>query len=64
MKSWAPVMSHDDGGLVGRYWNDTTKAQFEANPKMIFPYPYMGMDFQGDPDIGLPFGYVWGPAVM
>ena len=31
---------------------------------MFFPYPYMGMDFQGDPDIGLPFGYVWGPAGM
>ena len=64
IRRWALVMPPGDGGMVGRYWNDTTEAKFEANPQMFFPYLYAGMDFQGDPDIGLPFGYVWGPAGM
>ena len=57
-------MPQGGGGMVHHYLNDMTKAWFEANPQMFFPYPYAGMDFQGDPDIGLPFGYVWGPATM
>lgn len=52
------------GGMVGRYWNATAEAWFEANPQMFLPYPYAGMDFQGDLDMGLSFGYVWGPTGM
>ena len=64
MRRWAPVMPRGDGGVVGHYWNDTIEAWFEANLQMFLPYPYAGMDFEGDPDIGLPFGYVWGPVGM
>ena len=58
------MMPRSGGSMVGSYWNDTMEAWFEANMQMFRPYPYAGMDFQGDPDIGLPFGYVWGPAGM
>ena len=32
MRRWAPMMRCDGGGMVGRYWNDTMEAWFEANP--------------------------------
>ena len=64
MRRWAPVMLQGGGGMVGRSWNATTKAWFEANPHMFLPYLYARMDFQGEPDMGLPFGYVWGPVGM
>lgn len=64
MRRWASVMPCGGGGMVGRYWNDTMEVWFEANLQVFFPYPYTGMDFQGDLDIGLPFDYVWGPAGM
>jgi len=30
------------------------------NPHLILDYPYHGVDFRGDPDIGLPPGATWG----
>ena len=41
-----------------------TEAWFEANPQIFLPLPYVGMDFQGDPDMGLPTIYSWGPTGM
>ena len=64
MRRWAPVIPRGGGGMVSHYWNNTMEAWFEANLHIFFPYPYAGMDFQVDPDIGLPFGYVWDPAGM
>ena len=31
---------------------------------MFLELPYYGMNFQGDPNMGLPTGYVWGPVGM
>ena len=58
------MMLRGGGGRVGSYWNATTEAWFEANPQMFLPFPYAGMDFQGDLDMGLPTRYAWGPAGM
>ena len=31
---------------------------------MFLAFPYVEMDFYGDPDMGLLVGYVWGPTGM
>lgn len=64
MRRWAAVMPQGCGGMVGNYWNATTEAWFKVNPQMFLSFPYAGMDFHGDPDMGLPFGYAWGPIGM
>ena len=64
MSRWALVMPRGGGCMVGRYWNATTEAWFKVNPEMFFPFPYAGMDFRGDADMHLPFGYAWGPTGM
>ena len=28
---------------------------------MFLPFPYAGMEFRGDPEMGLPTRYTWGP---
>ena len=63
-RRWAPVMPREGGGVVGHYWNAVTKAWFEVNPQMFLPFQYAEMDFRGDPEMGLPPGYAWGPAGM
>lgn len=44
MRRWAPMMPQGGGGRVGRYWNATTEAWFEANPQMFLPFTYVWMD--------------------
>ena len=51
------MMPHVGGGRVGHYWNATKEAWFEANPQMFLMFPYAGMDFRGDPYMGLLAGY-------
>ena len=59
MRMWAPVMPRNGGGRVGHYWNATIEAWFEANPQMFLSFPYVGMNFHGDPNMGLIVGYAW-----
>lgn len=35
-----------------------------SNPQMILEYPYCGVDFKGDTDMGLPSGDAWDLAGM
>ena len=57
MRKWASVMPRGGGGRVGHYWNITIEAWLESNPYIFLPFPYVGMDFRGDPDMGIPIGY-------
>ena len=61
MRRWEAVMPRGGGGMVGHYWNTTTEAWFEVNPQMFLSFPYVGMDFRGDLDIGLSPGFSYGP---
>ena len=58
------MMPRGGGGRVGRYWNTTMEAWFEANPQMFLSFHYAEMEFRGDSDMGLPAGYAWGLAGM
>ena len=61
---WALVMPRTGGGEVGRYWNEMVKAWFGSNPQLFLELLYAGVDFQGDPNMGLPLDYAWGPTCM
>ena len=39
------------------------KAWIEVNPQMFLPFPYAGMDFRGDPNMGLPLVMLGGQQV-
>lgn len=64
MSRWAPVLPQTGGGRVGRYRNATTKAWFEAYPQIFLSFPYVGMDFEGEPNMCLAGGYAWGSKGM
>ena len=53
------MMPRRGGGRVGCYWNATMEAWFKDNPQMFLSFPYVGMDFRGDREMGLPTGYAW-----
>ena len=60
MRRWALVMPRGGGGMVGHYKNTMTEAWFDVNLHMFLPFPYAGMDFQGDLGMGPLCGYEWG----
>ena len=58
------MMIHEGGGRVGCFFTEELLEQWLQQPMVIEEYPYIGMDFQGDPEMPQPPGQAWGLAGM
>ena len=58
------MMIREGGDRVGFFFMEDLLEQWLQLPMVIMEYPYMGMDFQGDPKMPRPLGQAWGPAGM
>ena len=52
------------GDRVGWFFTEELLAQWLQLSVVIEEYPYVGMDFQGDPEMPRPPGQAWGLAGM
>ena len=49
---------------MGCFFTEDLLEQWLQLPVVIEEYPYVGMDFQGDPEMPRPLGQAWGPTGM
>ena len=59
-----PDDDSEGGGRVGRFFTEELLEHWLQLPVVIEEYPYVGMDFQGDPEMPRPPSQPWGPASM
>ena len=58
------MMIHKGGGRVGHFFIEDFLEQWLQLRVVIEEYPYVGIDFQGDPEMPRPLGQAWGPVGM
>ena len=58
------MIFREGGDRVGRIFTEELLEQWQQLPVVIEEYPYMGMNYHGDPEMPRPPGHAWGPAGM
>jgi hypothetical protein len=53
------VLFHHGGGEGGHFFMAEATQVWWQMPQVILRYPYVGVDFRGDPDMVLPLGEVF-----
>ena len=57
------MMIREGGDRVGYFFMGELLEQWLQLPMVIMEYLYVGMEFQGDPEMPRPLGQAWGPAM-
>ena len=58
------MIIQEGGGRVGHLFIEELLEQWRKLPLIIEEYPYVGMDYHGDPDMPRAPGQARGPASM
>jgi hypothetical protein len=56
LRRWSQILVHHGGGEGGHYFTAQATQIWRQMPQVILQFPYVGVDFRGDPDMVLPRG--------
>ena len=60
MHRWCQMMVREGNDRVGLFFIEELLEQWRRLPVVIEEYPYVGMDYHGDPKMPRPPSQVWG----
>ena len=64
MRRWCQMMVREGSDRVGRFFTEELLEQWHQLPVVLKEYPYVVMNYHGDPEMPQPAGQAWGPAGM
>jgi hypothetical protein len=56
LRRWSEILVRHGGGEGGHYFTEQAAQIWRQTPQVILRFPYVGVDFRGDPDMVLPPG--------